>query len=163
MQAERTLSDLVGDIYDAALEPARFVAVFAEMARLVGVSAAGIKFQSVAGDGVVQYWTGLPETFEQAFVAEYWRDDIWTARSMLGPVGQVKDGRLAAADPTAQRELMRVVGGKAIGRELVVARPSRLPPYGVIAAPVGRHLAYGLGGGDATRGLGLATDNRKDP
>ncbi len=103
MQAERTLWNLIGEIYDAALEPARFVTVFAEVARLVGVSAAGIKFQSVAGDGVVQYWSGLPETFEQAFVAEYWRDDIWTARAMLGPVGQVMVSSQLVDDETLAR------------------------------------------------------------
>lgn len=85
----RDLQALIPDIYEAALDPGRFEALFRDVCQGVGVAAAGMKIEGSQGGAVEQFWYGLPAAFERDFVAEYWKEDPWTDGSRQFPIGRV--------------------------------------------------------------------------
>src|SRR5262249_35358697 len=71
MQAER-LSSLIGNVYDAALDPALWVGVLEQATRFVGGSAAGMYCKDVArktANAVYQY--GLDPGYVQLYMQAY--------------------------------------------------------------------------------------------
>ncbi len=73
-----SLAPVIEKIYASVfVDEAEFRTLFGEIANAVGVMACGIKTEWATGS-MDQTWYGLPEGFERAFVAEYWREDPWT-------------------------------------------------------------------------------------
>ncbi len=96
---------VVESVYAATFaEEAEFRALFGEIAKNVGVVACGVKTEWAAGDGTMeQTWFGLPEGFEQAFVAEYWREDPWTQGSRHVAPGTFQLSRQMIPDAQLRR------------------------------------------------------------
>ncbi len=63
-----------------------FRGVVREVAEYAGVPAAGVKVEQ--GHQMQQIWHGLPVKFEQAFAADFWRDDPWTKASRRWRAGR---------------------------------------------------------------------------
>lgn len=76
-----TSFDTIDVIDQAAWDPSRWGdAVQVLSARFAGV-AAGITTREIPAAGVQQTWTGLPSSFEAAYVRDYHRSDPWVASS----------------------------------------------------------------------------------
>lgn len=95
--------ELVDAIYDAATadEPT-WRAVFTRIAKRANVAACGVKIEHGKLESMEQTWSGLEAGFEEAYVAEYWRDDPWSnaSRTMergrfFRPTEIISEGALA--------------------------------------------------------------------
>lgn len=72
MDETQRLSALIGDIYDAALDPAMWVGVLEQAARFVGGSAASLYSRDVARKtGNVAYQFGLDLQYQQLYLDKY--------------------------------------------------------------------------------------------
>jgi DNA-binding CsgD family transcriptional regulator/PAS domain-containing protein len=84
------LSALVGDIYDAALEPALWTGVVEKAGRFVGGSAASIFFRdSVLRTGNAYYQFGVDPHYEQLYFNKYIRFDPLNTAYVTLAVGEV--------------------------------------------------------------------------
>jgi DNA-binding CsgD family transcriptional regulator len=97
--------DIVESVYAATFaDEAELRALFGEIAKTVGVVACGVKTEWAAGDGSMeQTWFGLPAEFEQAFVAEYWREDPWTQATRHVRAGTFQLSRQMIPDAELRR------------------------------------------------------------
>jgi len=76
-----TSFDAIDAIDEAARDPSRWAdAVQVLSKRFKGV-AAGITTREIPAAGLQQTWTGLPSSFEAAYVRDYHRSDPWVASS----------------------------------------------------------------------------------
>jgi hypothetical protein len=75
-EEEQGLTQLIGDIYDAALDSSRWVGVLAKIAKFVGGQAAGLLSKnSVSKSGNIHYQVGLDSCFVQFYSETYWKFD----------------------------------------------------------------------------------------
>jgi len=75
-EEEQGLTQLIGDIYDAALDSSRWVAVLAKITKFVGGQAAGLLSKdSVSKSGNIHYQVGLDPCFVQLYSETYWKFD----------------------------------------------------------------------------------------
>jgi len=75
-EEEQGLTQLIGDIYDAALDSSRWVSVLAKITKFVGGQAAGLLSKdSVSKSGNIHYQVGLDPCFVQLYSEMYWRFD----------------------------------------------------------------------------------------
>ena len=82
------LAPVIEKIYASVFaDEAEFRMLFGDIANAVGVMACGIKTEWGTSGTMEQTWYGLPEGFERAFVAEYWREDPWTHASRQSSPG----------------------------------------------------------------------------
>src|ERR1700682_4722162 len=96
-QAEQP-SQLIGEIYDEALDPSLWSGVVAKAGRFVGGSAAAIfSKSSVTGNGNVYYETGTDPYYRQLYCDKYVKLDPSTAGHFFADIGHL----IAVADPTA--------------------------------------------------------------
>ena len=77
------LLDLIGTIYEASVQPAKWPQVVAETAALMGSTRALMltPFHR-ADDGGIYFPHGIPETFMQQYASRYIEHDIWAQRGM---------------------------------------------------------------------------------
>jgi len=85
--------DLLGGIYDAALEPRLWDALMPRIAALVGAPAAGVRIEYGHGEAMRQHWVGLPTRFESLYVGGLWREDPWIEAARTIDVGRLVTGR----------------------------------------------------------------------
>ncbi|THD55264.1 MAG: LuxR family transcriptional regulator [Bradyrhizobium sp.] len=87
-QAEQ-LSELIGEIYDAALDPSLWSDVVGKAGRFVGGSAAAIFSKSpIAGNGNVYYESGTDPYYRQLYFDKYVKLDPSTTGHYFADVGQ---------------------------------------------------------------------------
>lgn len=76
MEADQGLTQLIGEIYDAALDPPRWTNVLAKIATFVGGQAAGLLSKdSVSKSGNIYYQSGVDPHFVQQYSEIYWKFD----------------------------------------------------------------------------------------
>lgn len=72
MDQSELLSGLIGDIYDAALQPSLWEGVLAKSAQFVGGPAAGLCSKDTASMiGHVMYASGIDPHFQQLYFEKY--------------------------------------------------------------------------------------------
>jgi len=72
MRQDEQLSRLIGNVYDAALDPALWVGVLQQIARFVGGPAASLYSRDVASKtGSVAYQFGIDPRYEQLYLEKY--------------------------------------------------------------------------------------------
>jgi hypothetical protein len=88
MAQEEQLLDLIGDIYDAALDPSLWSEVVGKAARFVGGSAAAIFSKSpIAGSGDVHHEFGTDPYYRQLYFEKYVKLDPATAGHYFADIG----------------------------------------------------------------------------
>jgi hypothetical protein len=113
--AER-FSALIGDIYDAALDPSRWAAVLAQTACLVGGPAAALHFTDVANKAAtVAYVYGMDPRYEKLYLDKYIKfDPVTTGYNFLEIGAPIAAGDLLRYDEFLEtrfhREWMRPQG-----------------------------------------------------
>lgn len=76
MKEDQGLTQLIGDIYDAALDSSRWNAVLAKIAEFTGGQAAGLLSKdSVSKSGNVFYQSGVDPYFVRLYSETYWKFD----------------------------------------------------------------------------------------
>lgn len=84
------LSALIGDIYDAALEPSKWIAVLAATARFVGGPAASVYSRAVAQRGSeIYYQYGIDPNYERLYIDKYAKVDPFTRSQLFASVGDI--------------------------------------------------------------------------
>jgi DNA-binding CsgD family transcriptional regulator len=95
MYDEQQLSTLIGEIYDAALDPSRWVEVLGKAARFVGGPAAALFFKSAASKtGAVAYDYGTDPHYRQLYFERYIKLDPSTTGQFFAEI----DEPIATAD-----------------------------------------------------------------
>jgi DNA-binding CsgD family transcriptional regulator len=76
MEQDQGLTQLIGEIYDAALDASRWTDVLAKIARYVDGQAAGLLTKDgVSKSGTVYYQVGVDPHFVRAYSETYWKFD----------------------------------------------------------------------------------------
>src|SRR6478752_7517743 len=76
MEADRDLTQLIGDIYDAALDSSRWADVLAKIAKYTGGQAAGLLSKdTVSKSGNIYYQSGVDPYFVKLYSETYWKFD----------------------------------------------------------------------------------------
>lgn len=76
MEKDQGLTQLIGDIYDAALDASRWTSVLAKISVYVGGQAAGLLSKdAVSKSGSVHYQVGVDPYFVQLYSETYWKHD----------------------------------------------------------------------------------------
>jgi DNA-binding CsgD family transcriptional regulator len=76
MEEDQELAQLIGEIYDAALESSRWTNVLAEIAKFVGGQAAGLLSKdAVSKSGNIYYQAGVEQRFVELYSETYWKFD----------------------------------------------------------------------------------------
>jgi DNA-binding CsgD family transcriptional regulator/PAS domain-containing protein len=76
MKEDQGLTQLIGDIYDAALESSRWTSVLAKIASYAGGQAAGLLSKdSVRKTGNIHYQSGVDPYFVRLYSETYWKFD----------------------------------------------------------------------------------------
>jgi len=76
MEADRDLTQLIGDIYDAALDSSRWADVLATIAKYTGGQAAGLLSKdTVSKSGNIYYQSGVDPYFVKLYSETYWKFD----------------------------------------------------------------------------------------
>jgi len=89
MQEDRGLTNLIANIFDAALDSARWSDVLANIAGFVGGQAAALLSKNSAGNSIdVHYHCGVEPRYTQLYADTYWKFDPVTMLS-FGEVDQV--------------------------------------------------------------------------
>lgn len=89
MGQQEQLSELIGEVYDAALDAALWDGVIGKAGRFVGGAAASIFYKSpVAGKGDIYYVTGIEPHYRQVYFEQYVKLDPTTTGQYLADVGQ---------------------------------------------------------------------------
>ena len=74
MEADRDLTQLIGDIYDAALDSSRWTDVLATIAKYTGGQAAGLSSkEAVNKSGNIYYQFGVDPYFVQLYSETSWK------------------------------------------------------------------------------------------
>jgi DNA-binding CsgD family transcriptional regulator/PAS domain-containing protein len=90
MEHTMRLSTLIGDIYDAALEPSKWIEVLADTARFVGGPAASVYSKAVAQrSSEIYYQYGIDPNYEQLYIDKYVRVDPSTHSQLFANVGDI--------------------------------------------------------------------------
>src|SRR5262245_1561734 len=89
MQEDRGLTNLIANIFDAALDSARWSDVLANIAGFVGGQAAALLSKNSASNSIdVHYHCGVEPRYTQLYADTYWKFDPVTMLS-FGEVDQV--------------------------------------------------------------------------
>src|SRR5262245_35265981 len=90
MAEAEQLSSVIGDIYDAALDPALWPDVLAETARFVGGFAAGLLFKDATRKSGNLYYDsgGIAPHYKQLYFDTYVRLDPSTTSHVLAEIGE---------------------------------------------------------------------------
>jgi DNA-binding CsgD family transcriptional regulator len=84
------LMALVGEIYDAALEPAKWVGVLADTARFVGGPAASVHSKAIAQrSSEIYFQSGLDPDYERLYIDQYVKIDPSTRIELTADVGDI--------------------------------------------------------------------------
>jgi DNA-binding CsgD family transcriptional regulator len=76
MKDDQGLTQLIGDIYDAALDSSRWASVLGQIARFAGGQAAGLLSKdSVSKSGSVHYQSGVDPYYVRLYSETYWQFD----------------------------------------------------------------------------------------
>ena len=76
IEKDQGLTQLIGDIYDAALDASRWTSVLAKISVYVGGQAAGLLSKdAVSKSGSVHYQVGVDPYFVQLYSETYWKHD----------------------------------------------------------------------------------------
>jgi len=76
MEEDQGLTQLIGEIYDAALDASRWTHVLAKIARYVDGQAAGLLTKDgVSKSGSVYYQAGVDSHFVRTYTETYWKFD----------------------------------------------------------------------------------------
>ncbi len=76
MEADRGLTELIGEIYDAALDSSRWTTVLEKIAKYVGGQAAGLLSKDAVGNsGNVYYQVGVDPYFVRLYSETFWKID----------------------------------------------------------------------------------------
>jgi DNA-binding CsgD family transcriptional regulator len=76
MKEDQGLTQLIGDIYDAALDSSRWTSVLAKIACYAGGQAAGLLFKdSISKTGNTHYQSGVDPYFVWLYAETYWKFD----------------------------------------------------------------------------------------
>ena len=76
MKEDQGLTQLIGDIYDAALDSSRWTSVLAKIASYAGGQAAGLLSKdSVSKSGNIHYQSGVDPYFVRLYAETYWKFD----------------------------------------------------------------------------------------
>jgi DNA-binding CsgD family transcriptional regulator len=76
MEEDQRLTQLIGDIYDTALDATRWTNVLTKIAGFVGGQAAGLLTKDgVSRSGVVHYQVGVSPLFVRSYSETYWKFD----------------------------------------------------------------------------------------
>lgn len=94
--------DTVDAIDEAARDPGRWADAVELLNRRFSGVAAGITTRELPTGGVQQTWTGLPTSFEVAYVRDYHKSDPWVAASR-----QQRTGLTLTTDELIPREAQR--------------------------------------------------------
>ncbi|MBT9557202.1 MAG: helix-turn-helix transcriptional regulator [Myxococcales bacterium] len=76
-----SIDSLIPFIYDAAMTPAMWPSIMAQVAALVDVPAVGLRTEFLDVGTMRQAWHGLPSDFEARYVDGAWKDDPWIKAS----------------------------------------------------------------------------------
>lgn len=86
MKEDQGLTQLIGDIYDAALDSSRWTSVLAKIACYAGGQAAGLLSKdSISKTGNIHYQSGVDPYFVRLYAETYWK---------FGPVASLPDCEL---------------------------------------------------------------------
>ncbi len=90
VDSEAELSDLIGDIYDAALDASLWPAILPRAAAYVGGQAAALLGKDVVADDVTSfYYCGVTADYMQAYLDRYYRYDMFGIVESMGfPLGE---------------------------------------------------------------------------
>ncbi len=89
MAQEEKLSELIGEVYDAALDAALWNDVIGKAGRFVGGAAASIFYKSpIAGKGDAYYVAGIDPHYQQIYFQQYVNLDPTTTGQYLADIGQ---------------------------------------------------------------------------
>lgn len=137
----RAVFDVVDHAYAGVLDRGRWHDALRGFAALLDARAAGVRVESRCG--VEQDWVGLEPTFDQAYVAHYWRDDPWATKIWDAPVGAFAHG-----DALCERAL---VEASVFHNEL--ALPSGFDDLagGILERAAGRTVSIGVMKGAGAR------------
>ena len=76
MKEDQGLTQLIGDIYDAALDSSRWTSVLAKIAGFAGGQAAGLSSKdSISKTGNIHYQSGVDPYFVRLYAETYWKFD----------------------------------------------------------------------------------------
>ena len=104
MREEERLSALIGDVYDAALDPALWVGVLKKTAHFVGGPAASLVSKDAASKtGEFAFQAGLDPKYVQLYFDEYIRLDPNTTGQVLTKIEEP----VSVADFFALRRICR--------------------------------------------------------
>ena len=104
MREDETLSYLIGDIYDAALDPALWVGVLGQTARFVGGPAASLYSRNTASKtGDVAYQFGIEPRYVQLYLEKYIKLDP----TVIGYVFAKIEEPVATADVVPYDEFLQ--------------------------------------------------------
>jgi DNA-binding CsgD family transcriptional regulator len=89
MQDEQELSALIGDVYDAALDPSSWTGVLAKAAAFVGGPAAALFWKSAASKvGDVVYYYGIEPHFKRLYFDHYIKLDPFTSGQFFAEIDE---------------------------------------------------------------------------
>jgi hypothetical protein len=104
MEETEQLSNLIGDIYDAVLEPALWTGVVEKAGGFVGGSAASIFSQdTIRKVGNSYYSFGVDADYEQLYFNTYVRCDPLSAAYLTLGVGEVTSSSLIVPRPNSSK------------------------------------------------------------
>lgn len=85
-----SVSELIGEIYDAALAPELWPSVLAESARFVGGQSAAVISKSLSGPGRLIHFDGLIDPgYSELYFRQYHRYDPGNTAHLLAPVDRI--------------------------------------------------------------------------
>lgn len=91
--AARDLTEIIGGLYEAALDPALWAGVAPRLARSLEASSAVVKLQARHGLDLIDTTDNFAEAPQDQALAEYWhRNDLWVQRSAAVGFGRVVVG-----------------------------------------------------------------------
>jgi DNA-binding CsgD family transcriptional regulator len=103
MAHQKQLSDLIGEIYDAALDPTLWTDVVGKAGHFVGGQAASIFSKNpIAREGHVYYVSGIDQHYQQLYFGKYIKLDPITTGHYFADVGQP----IATADLMPREEFL---------------------------------------------------------
>ena len=113
MGSDELLSSLIGDIYDAALDPEQWVGVLAKSAEFVGGPAAALYSKDAASKtGDVAYYAGIDPYYKQLYFEKYIKLDPLTVGHYFAEVGEL----VAVADIIPYEEFLEARAYREWGR-----------------------------------------------
>jgi DNA-binding CsgD family transcriptional regulator/PAS domain-containing protein len=150
----KVLSELIGTIYDAPLDPSLWPGVLKKLAEFVGGSAASIYCKSTT-TGAVYHQFGTDPHYQQLYFSKYVRVDPTTAGHCLADIGQLVS--IGDIMPYREFEDTRLHQEWASPQGLVdcLSTPLEKSATGAALFGVFRHRDHGMVDDEARRRTGL--------